>query len=189
VLNLVRHGPTNRRIAELRETSIDATRFHVANILRKLDARDSGVLRAFVGAPADSPLHARSEAMPLTPLGPIGQIAREVADTARSERFYRDVLGLPHLFTFGNLAFFDCGGTRLMLTTPEGGAVHPQSAIYLRCEDIVGWHAELSAKGVVFVAAPHLVHRYPDGAEEWMAFFRDPDGHLTAVMERTKPKA
>ncbi|MGV8839749.1 MAG: VOC family protein [Bauldia sp.] len=127
--------------------------------------------------------------MPLSPLGPIGQIAREVADTARSERFYRDVLGLPHLFTFGNLAFFDCGGTRLFLTPPEDGTVKPQSVLYLRCEDILSWHTELSAKGVAFEGAPHRIHCHPDGSEEWMAFFRDPDGHLTALMERTKPRA
>lgn len=127
--------------------------------------------------------------MALTPLGPIGQIAREVADTPRAEQFYRDVLGLPHLFTFGNLAFFDCGGTRLLLTTPEDGAVKPQSVLYLRCEDIFGWHAELAGRGVAFEGAPHLIHRHGDGSEEWMVFFRDPDGHLTALMERTKPRA
>ena len=42
-------------------------------------------------------------------LGPIGQIARAVPDLAEAERFYRDVLGLPHLFTVNKLAFFDCG--------------------------------------------------------------------------------
>ena len=55
-------------------------------------------------------------------LGRIGQISRHVSDIATSEAWYRDVLGLPHLFTFGNLAFFDCGGTRLFLEA-EGGPV------------------------------------------------------------------
>jgi len=127
--------------------------------------------------------------MTLSPLGPIGQIAREVYDTPRSERFYRDVLGLPHLFTFGNLAFFDCGGTRLFLTPTEDGTVKPQSVLYLQCENIHGWHAELTGRGVVFEGAPHLIHRHPDGSEEWFVFFRDPDGHLTALMERTAPEA
>jgi len=189
VLNLVRHGLPNRRIAELRSTSVDAVKFHVANILSKLDADDRATLREWPGVHADSPLAERTPAMPLAPLGPIGQIAREVSDTPRAERWYRDVLGLKHLFTFGNLAFFDCGGTRLFLTTPEDGAVKPQSLLYLRCEDIQGWHAELTKRGVAFEGAPHLIHRHPDGSEEWMVFFRDPDGHLTALMERTKPKA
>lgn len=65
----------------------------------------------------------------------------------------------------------------------------PQSVLYLRTEDIHGWHAALAARGVAFEGAPHLIHRHADGSEEWMVFFRDPDGHLTALMERTKPKA
>src|SRR5215467_2683666 len=48
-------------------------------------------------------------------LGPIGQFARAVPDLAEAERFYRDVLGMRHLFSAGKLAFFDCGGVRLML--------------------------------------------------------------------------
>jgi catechol 2,3-dioxygenase-like lactoylglutathione lyase family enzyme len=53
---------------------------------------------------------------PATRLGPLGQIARSVKDIEQSESWYRDTLGLQHLYTFGSLAFFDCGGTRLMLT-------------------------------------------------------------------------
>lgn len=49
----------------------------------------------------------------------IGQIAINVHDTARAVEFYKDALGLKLLFTAGNLAFFDCGGVRLMLSTPE----------------------------------------------------------------------
>ncbi|RLT36182.1 MAG: hypothetical protein DWI59_01170 [Chloroflexi bacterium] len=45
-----------------------------------------------------------------------------VRDVARAEAFYRDTLELPHLFTFGTLAFFDCGGVRLFLSQPEGTA-------------------------------------------------------------------
>ena len=189
VLNLVRHGLGNRRIAELRATSVDAVKFHVANILGKIEADSRASLKVWPGVPTDSPLGERTETMTLSPLGPIGQIAREVSDTPRSERWYRDVLGLKHLFTFGNLAFFDCGGTRLFLTPPEDGTVKPQSVLYLRTDDIQGWYAELVRRGVAFEGAPHLIHRHPDGSEEWMVFFRDPDGHLTALMERTKPTA
>ena len=120
-------------------------------------------------------------------LGPIGQIARSVSDTAASEKWYREVLGLPHLYTFGTLAFFDCGGTRLMLSQEKGGAAK-ESLLYLRVPDMAAAHTELAARGVKFMHAPHMIHRHADGTEEWMAFFEDPDGRPLALMART-PKA
>ena len=72
-------------------------------------------------------------------LGPIGQIARAVKDLAEAERFYRDVLGLPHLFTAGKLAFFDCGGVRLMLedrSIVDVPDLHNDSVLYFRVPDI-----------------------------------------------------
>src|SRR5437762_1713387 len=124
-------------------------------------------------------------------LGPIGQIAREVNDVARAEAWYRDVLGLAHLYTFpspiGDLAFFDCGGTRLFLSHPEsGGAPGEQSVLYFRVADIEGAHIELSSRGVEFIDAPHMIFRHDDGTEEWMAFFKDPDGGTLGLMEQRK---
>ena len=117
----------------------------------------------------------------------IGQIARSVSDTAVSEQWYRDVLGLTHLYTFGTLAFFDCGGTRLMLSQEKGGAAK-ESLLYLRVTDIAAAHQELQARGVKFTHAPHMIHRHGDGTEEWMAFFEDPDGRPLAVMSQVKEK-
>ena len=45
----------------------------------------------------------------------IGQIAINAKDIGRAVRFYRDTLGMRFLFEVSNLAFFDCGGVRLML--------------------------------------------------------------------------
>jgi len=115
-----------------------------------------------------------------TKLGPIGQIARSVSDIQASETWYREVLGLPHLFTFGTLAFFDCAGTRLMLSQ-EGGAAK-ESILYLRVPDIAAAHDRLAARGVKFTHAPHMIHRHANGMEEWMAFFEDPDGRPLALM-------
>jgi methylmalonyl-CoA/ethylmalonyl-CoA epimerase len=122
-------------------------------------------------------------------LGPIGQIARPVTDVTRSARWYGEVLGLPHLYTYGDLAFFDCGGTRLMLSVPEGGesgdrstATGQPSVLYFRVADIHVAHEELRSRGVEFVEEPHMIFRHPSGVEEWMAFFTDPDGHLLAIM-------
>jgi catechol 2,3-dioxygenase-like lactoylglutathione lyase family enzyme len=67
----------------------------------------------------------------------LGQIAVNAHDTGRATEFYRDVLGLPLLFTAGNLAFFDCAGVRLMLTPPEKPEFdHPGSILYFNVPDI-----------------------------------------------------
>jgi catechol 2,3-dioxygenase-like lactoylglutathione lyase family enzyme len=117
-------------------------------------------------------------------LGHIGQVARSVSDIQASGNWYRDVLGLPHLFTFGTLAFFDCGGTRLMLSQ-QGGA-RPESILYLRVPDIVAAYETLQTRGVSFTHAPHMIHRHADGTEEWMAFFEDPDGRPLGLMSAVK---
>jgi catechol 2,3-dioxygenase-like lactoylglutathione lyase family enzyme len=111
----------------------------------------------------------------------IGQVSRSVADVADSELWYRDVLGLPHLFTFGELAFFDCGGVRLYL---QQGETKPESILYFRVADIHAAAKALEDKGVAFVSAPHLIHRHADGSEEWMAFFNDLEGRPLALMAR-----
>jgi predicted enzyme related to lactoylglutathione lyase len=95
------------------------------------------------------------------------------------------VLGLPHLYTFGTLAFFDCGGTRLMLSE-EAGGVARESILYLRVPDIAAAHDALKMRGVQVTHAPHMIHRHADGTEEWMAFFEDPDGRPLALMSQMK---
>jgi catechol 2,3-dioxygenase-like lactoylglutathione lyase family enzyme len=120
-------------------------------------------------------------------LGPIGQVSRSVRDIAEAERWYRDTLGLPHLYTFGKLAFFDCGGTRLYLSQ-ESAAPGPESVLYLRVRDIGNACKQLQARGVEFTNAPHLILRHADGMEEWMAFFKDPEGRPLALMEQVRPQ-
>lgn len=115
----------------------------------------------------------------------IGQIARTVRDIKESSQWYGSVLGLPHLYTFGNLAFFDCAGTRLMLTS-EHGARAEESILYLRVADIQAMYGDLETRGVVFKGAPHLIHRHADGTEEWMAFFTDPEGRPLAIMSQVR---
>jgi methylmalonyl-CoA/ethylmalonyl-CoA epimerase len=114
-------------------------------------------------------------------LGQIGQIAVTVSDVERAVAFYRDVLGMRFLFQFPNLAFFDCGGVRLMLTLPEGTAVGGNSVIYYKVDEIERAADLLASRGVTFEAKPHLIAKMPDH-ELWMAFFRDPDGNLLALM-------
>ena len=115
-------------------------------------------------------------------LGPIGQVSRSVKDIQRAEEWYGKVLGLPHLYTFGKLAFFDCGGTRLFLS--EQVDVGPESILYLRVPGIQSAYDQLQARGVDFTGAPHMIHKHADGTEEWMVFFKDPEGRPLALMSQ-----
>ena len=118
-------------------------------------------------------------------LGEIGQVARTVKDIEQAQHWYGKVLGLTHLYTFGKLAFFDCGGTRLLLTQAEQVA-QTESILYWRVDDILAAHSDLKTRGVEFVGAPHLIHTHADGTEEWMAFFKDPEGRPLALMSQVK---
>lgn len=119
-------------------------------------------------------------------LGPIRQIALTVTDLPRAVAFYRDLLELPLLFEVPNLAFFDCHGVRLMLGPAEGpeGGTH-SSVLYFTADDITTTHRTLAGRGVPFDREPHLIARMPDH-ELWMAFFRDPDRNLLAILEERR---
>lgn len=115
-------------------------------------------------------------------LSQIGQISVTVHDLPKAVAFYRDTLGMKFLFEAPHMAFFDCSSVRLMLAAPQEPQFdHPASIIYYRVPDIHAAHEELSSRGVRFETAPHLVARLPDH-ELWMAFFRDPDHNLLALM-------
>ncbi len=184
-VHFVQHGMSNVEIARRRGISVDAVKFHVGNALGKLGLRSRSELRAWFRAPADSALSRGGKQEGSMDISNIGQVARSVSDSAASEKWYREVLGLKHLYTFGTLAFFDIGGTRLMLSQ-EGGAVR-ESILYLRVADIAAAHQLLQSRGVRFTHAPHLIHKHADGTEEWMAFFEDPDGRPLAIMSQGVP--
>lgn len=117
----------------------------------------------------------------------IGQIAIVVKDVERATEFYRDALGMRFLFAFPGLAFFDCDGVRVMLTRPEKPEFdHPSSILYFKVDDIRSAYESLRARNVTFEDEPHVVARMP-AHDLWMAFFRDLDGNLFALMaEQTK---
>jgi methylmalonyl-CoA/ethylmalonyl-CoA epimerase len=116
-------------------------------------------------------------------LSQIGQIAVPVANLERAVAFYRDVLGMRFLFQAPpGLAFFDCGGVRLLLDVPaKTSSEVVGSIIYYKVSDIQAAYATLTARGVAFEQAPEFVARLPDH-DLWMAFFRDPDSNLLALM-------
>ena len=185
----VQHGMTSREIAERRGISRDAVKFHIGNVLGKLGLSGRKALRQWFQPPKGSALH-RQEMAPMIDLelGPIGQISRSVSDIRRAERWYGETLGLRHLYTFGNLAFFDCGGTRLLLTQGDAPSA-AESLLYFRVPGIQQAHEELQRRGIEFINAPHMIHKHADGTEEWMAFFKDPEGRPLAIMSQVKDES
>jgi len=120
---------------------------------------------------------------PAFALSDIGQIGCAVSDLERAVVFYRDILGLKHLFSAPpGLAFFAAGDVRLMLSRPEkADSERFTSAIYFKVSDIQAARDALASRGVTFEVEPHRVAKMPDH-ELWMAFFRDPDRNLLALM-------
>jgi DNA-binding CsgD family transcriptional regulator/catechol 2,3-dioxygenase-like lactoylglutathione lyase family enzyme len=185
VLEAVRHGMSNPTIARRQGVSVDAVKFHVSNVLTKLGFARRSELRRWTGIQSGSATARGGAGMAETlQLGTLGQVARSVNDIAAAQRWYGDVLGLTHLYTFGNLAFYDLGGVRLFLE--EGGGDPSDSVLYFRVPDIHAAHTNLIARGVQFESAPHMIHRHADGTEEWMAFFKDNEGRTLAIMAQAR---
>jgi methylmalonyl-CoA/ethylmalonyl-CoA epimerase len=113
-------------------------------------------------------------------LSAIGQIGTTVSDVERAVGFYRDRLGMKLLFQVPNMAFFDCAGVRLMLSGSETGETY-SSILYFKVPDIQQMAEILKGRGVVFEREPHLLASMPDH-DLWMAFFRDPDRNVLALM-------
>ncbi|MBL8299204.1 MAG: VOC family protein [Rhodanobacteraceae bacterium] len=186
VVEGVRHGLSNPQIARRLSVSTDAVKYHVANALQKLGFSSRAQLRRWPGIRRASALHRRNAVMPeFVALNAIGQISRSVTNVARAEAWYRDTLGLRHLYTFGKLCFFDCGGTRLFLS--ENESTPTETILYFRVEDIHVAQSRLAERGVEFLDAPHRIHQHADGSEEWMTFFKDPEGRPLALMSVVAP--
>ena len=122
-----------------------------------------------------------------TRLGSIGQVSLSIRDVARAEAFYGQTLGLPHVFTFGDLAFFDADGVRLYLHRKDDADWKPSSTLYFLVDDIHASQEAMAARGVHFTGAPHVIFTHDDGTEEWMTFFEDGEGNTLALMSRATP--
>jgi predicted enzyme related to lactoylglutathione lyase len=121
------------------------------------------------------------------PIGPtlsqIGQIFVNVKDLDRAIAFYRDMLGMRFLFQAPpGMAFFDCGGIRIMLGRDDRPEIdHPASIIYYKVDDIEKVYEVFNARGVEFLIKPHLVAPMPT-YDLWLADFRDSEGNILALM-------
>jgi methylmalonyl-CoA/ethylmalonyl-CoA epimerase len=113
----------------------------------------------------------------------LSQIAFNAKDVERAAGFYKDKLGLKLLFKASpGLAFFDCGGVRLMLDRAEKPEFdHPSSVLYFAVPDIQGAYGKLKEGGVRFEDEPHMIARMPTH-DLWMTFFRDSEENLLALM-------
>ena len=118
-----------------------------------------------------------------TPVTAIGQLHITVSDLEASVRFYRDVLGLPHLFTVEGqpMAFLQAGSVRLYLGVTEDERFRSRPVVYYDVEDVESAYAEVTGRGAPSMAGPQVVHR-EGGTELWMAFVSDPDGNPVGLM-------
>lgn len=129
--------------------------------------------------------------MSATAAGPgitrLGQIQIRAHDVERAAAFYENVLGLRLLFKAPpGLAFFDCGGIRLMIARPDKPEFdHDSSILYFAVSDIQAAHAKMKEQGVKFEDEPHLIARLQDH-DLWMTFFRDSEANLLALMSEVK---
>jgi predicted enzyme related to lactoylglutathione lyase/DNA-binding CsgD family transcriptional regulator len=194
VLDMLRHGSRRAEVALRRGITVDAVKYHLGNISGKLGV-STRELRHWPGIPTTTALARRRADPTMTAsttsrLGTIGQISLSIRDVGRAERFYGEALGLPHVFTFGDLAFFDADGTRLYLHRKDEADWRPGSVLYFLVEDIHAAQERLTNEGVHFTGAPHVI--YTDdatGVEEWMTFFEDGEGNTLALMSRVAPAA
>lgn len=206
---------TRAVIASRRGVSVYAVRYHLRNIAGKLGVDRPSALRQWPGFPvtsgrrrdrpregSDAMNHSTAESGAIATgatgaargagntleLGPLGQVSMYARSAPATEAWYRDVLRLPHIFTFGDLVFFDCGGIRLYLHAVGEEKWRPSSVLYFLVPDIGQAHRELAERGVKFQGAPHRIYKDDTtGVEDWMAFFDDPDGNMLAIMAHVAP--
>ena len=118
-------------------------------------------------------------------LSRIKQIAIPVNSVDQAKSFYRDTLGLRHLFDAPpGLSFFDCGGVQLMLAGPEaqgkdGDRQHP--VLFYDVSDIKKTHARIEASGATTLEKPHVIARM-NGREIWISSVSDGQGNTVSLM-------
>ena len=108
-------------------------------------------------------------------LGPLAQVSLLCHSAEQTEAWYRDVLRLPHIFTFGDLVFFDMNGTRLYFRQVSDEEFRKGSTLYFSVGDMTTAVTMLQQRGVRFQGAPHMIYKDEEtGVEEWFSFFDDP---------------
>ncbi len=119
--------------------------------------------------------------------GRLVQIAQRAEDLGRASAFYADLLGAQPSATYDppGLVFFDLAGVRLLLDRGAPTALH-----YLHVDDVEATIARLREAGVPIESEPHVIFGHDDdtlgpaGTDEWMAFIKDSEGNLVALVEQ-----
>lgn len=123
--------------------------------------------------------------MPAVTLSKIRQIALPVRDTSEAKLFYRDILGLRHLFDAPpGLSFFDCGGVQLMLAGPDGqgkDGEQQHAVLFYDVADIKGTHARIESSGAKSLEEPRVIARM-NGREIWVSSVSDGQGNVVGLM-------
>lgn len=183
VVEGVRHGLTNPAIAERTGLSLNAVKLHVSSTLGKLGFRNRRALQQWSGVRADSVLadsvRPGKEHPAQAQAWVLGQVTRVTRDLQGTAAWLRDIVGFREVLRFDDMVFFDAGGVRLYVSVGDPAT---NSILYFRVDDIHAEIERLRAAAVEIVSAPHRIHVHDDGSEEWMAFFRDPDGCALALM-------
>ena len=121
-------------------------------------------------------------------LGALAQISMLCRSASATEAWYRDVLKLRHVFTFGDLVFFDCDGTRLFIREVPDSEFRLSSTLYFSVDDMSVAVETLTGRGIEVQGAPHMIFKDDEtGTEEWFAFFADPDGNSLALLAKVTP--
>ena len=124
-------------------------------------------------------------------LSRIKQIAIPVDSIDKAKAFYRDTLGMKHLFDAPPaLSFFDCGGIRLMLAGPEGqgkDGPHQHPVLFYDVSDIKSVYAKIKASGAETLEEPHVIARM-NGREVWIAAVSDGQGNSVSLMSEVAEK-
>jgi methylmalonyl-CoA/ethylmalonyl-CoA epimerase len=118
-------------------------------------------------------------------LSRIKQIALPVREITEATRFYRDTLGMRHLFDAPPaLSFFDCGGVQLMLAGPDAqgkDGEQQHAVLFYDVSDIKGVHAKIKSAGAKSLEEPHVIARM-NGREIWISSFSDGQGNVVSLM-------
>ena len=118
----------------------------------------------------------------VSPVTGLAQVALSVKDIEMATVFYRDVLGLPFLFSAPpGLAFFQVGPTRLMLSAAAEGDAGSHGILYYAVADIQAAFAQVTSRGAAVKEPPRMIAKV-GGREVWLAALEDPDGHIVGLM-------